>query len=88
MTGIAIEGEHYLPMRDGLTYVRNNGNGGITSWGGGLSFEDHQNLLRGIEPEGIEIIYIDENYQITNKPPPWEPGRPGANKSVDTARKD
>ncbi|MDE0481770.1 MAG: hypothetical protein OXI67_04235 [Candidatus Poribacteria bacterium] len=83
MTGIAIEGEHYLPMRKNLTYVHNDGNGGITSWGGMLSREDHQNLLRGIEPEGMEIVYIDENYNITSKPSPWDPNSRDANKLVE-----
>ena len=88
MTGIAIEGEHYLPMRKNLTYVRNDGNGGITSWGGMLSSEDHKNLLRGIEPEGMEVVYIDENYNVTSKPPPWDPNSPDANKSVENALRD
>lgn len=78
MTGIAIEGDHYLPMRENLTYVRNDGHGGITSWGGGLSPEDHKNLLSGIEPEGMEVVYIDDNYNITSKPPPWDPDSPDA----------
>ena len=87
MRGIAIEGDHYLPLRPNMAYVRNDGAGGITSWGGGLSIEEHNNLRRGIEPEGMEIVYIDENYNVTGKPPPWDPNSPAAQQLAEKALK-
>ena len=88
VTGVAIEGDHYLPLRPNMAYVRNNGAGGITSWGGGLSLEDHDNLRRGIEPEGMDIVYIDEDYNITEKPPPWDPKSPDAKARTEKALKE
>ncbi len=88
MTGIAIEGDHYLPMRANMAYVRNNGNGGITSWGAPLGKEGHDKLRRRIEPEGIEIVYIDENYNVTGKPPPWDPNSPAVQPSAEKALKE
>ena len=88
MTGIAIEGDHYLPLGPNMAYVRNDGAGGITSWGGNLSMEDHNNLRRGIEPEGMEIVYIDEDYNLMEKPPPYDPNSPDSNKLVEKALKE
>ncbi len=86
-TGMAIEGEHYLPFKDNLTYVRRNGPSTVT-WGTMLSDEGMANLTRGIEPEGIEIVYIDENYNITEKPPPWDPKSPDAKARTEKALKE
>ena len=88
MTGIAIEGDHYLPMRPNLAYVRIDGKGGTTSWGALLGQEGHALLLRGIEPEGIEIVYIDENYNVTGKPPPWDPNSPASQQLAEKALKE
>ncbi len=86
-TGMAIEGEHYLPFKDNLTYVRRNGPSTVT-WGTMLSNEEKYNLTHGIEPEGIEIVYIDENYNITEKPPPWDPKSPDAKARTEKALKE
>jgi hypothetical protein len=88
MTGMAIEGDHYLPLRPNLTYVRSDGSGGIESWGRQLSLEDHDNLRRGIEPKGIEIVYIDEDYNLTEKPPPYDPNSRDSNKLIEKALKE
>ncbi len=76
-TGMAVEGENYLPFKDNLTYVRRNGPA-TSTWGTMLSREDMDNLtMRGIHPKGIEIVYIDNDYNIlSEKPPPWNPESP------------
>ena len=87
-TGMAIEGEHYLPFKDNLTYVRRNGPSTVT-WGTMLSDEGMANLTRGIEPEGIEIVYIDNDYNIlSEKPPSWDPKSPDAKAVTEKALKD
>lgn len=87
-TGMAIEGEHYLPFKDNLTYVRRNGPSTVT-WGTMLSDEDMANLTRGIEPEGIEIVYIDNDYNLlSEKPSPWDPKRPDAKAVTEQALKE
>ncbi len=64
----------YLPVFGNMTYVRMDYDaGGMTTWGSMLTGEQQKNLLRkGIEPEDMEIVYIDENYNIVEKPEPFD----------------
>ncbi len=79
VTGMIVEGDTYLPTKPNLTYVRRNGPA-TTLWGTPLSDKDKENLIRhGIHPKGIEIVYIDENYNLlSEKPAPYDPGSPDA----------
>ena len=88
-TGMAIEGENYLPFKDNLTYVRRNGPA-TTTWGTMLSAEQKEDLImRGIHPEGIEIVYIDNDYNIlSEKPPPWNPKSPDAKAVTEEVLKE
>ena len=88
-TGMAIEGENYLPFKDNLTYVRRNGPA-TTTWGTMLSDEQQEDLImRGIHPKGIEIVYIDNDYNIlSEKPQPWNPKSPDAKAVTEEALKE
>ena len=62
--------DKYLPVAGNMTYVRIDSDaGGITSWGSMLTGEQHDNLFyKGIEPKDVEIVYIDDDYNIVGKP--------------------
>ncbi len=62
--------EVYLPSIGKMTYVYRSGSRTETM-GTMLTKEQHDNLvLKGIEPENIEIVYIDEDYNVLSEPPP------------------
>ena len=66
--------DKYLPVVGNMTYVyRRLNSGAMRTYGTMLTQEQKKNLRdKGIEPEGIEIIYIDEEYDIlTEKPKPY-----------------
>ncbi len=88
-TGMAIEGDNYLPFKDNLTYVRRNGPS-TTTWGTMLSKEEKEDLMmRGIHPKGIEIVYIDNDYNIlSEKPPLWDPKHPDAKAVTEEVLKE
>ncbi len=89
VTGMAIEGDNYLPFKDNLTYVRRNGPA-TTTWGTMLTDKQEEDLImRGIHPKGIEIVYIDNDYNIlSEKPPPWNPKSPDAKAVTEEVLKD
>ncbi len=59
----------YLPAIGNMTYVHRDAES-IDAFGASLTREQRLNLLRkGIEPEGIEIVYIDEDYNVLSEPP-------------------
>ena len=60
----------FLPFKDKRVYVRRNGR--RTSYFGEVLSEEQQfNLVhRGIHPEGMEIIYIDNDYNVLSDRPP------------------
>lgn len=62
----------YLPSIGKMTYVYRSGSRTETM-GTMLTKEQRDNLVHnGIEPEGIEIVYIDEDYNVLSEaPPPW-----------------
>ena len=62
--------DKYLPVAGNMTYVRMDYDaGGMTSWGSMLTKEQHDNLFyKGIEPKDVEIVYIDDDYNIVEKP--------------------
>ena len=64
--------DKYLPVIGRMTYVRINENiGSIGTSGTTLTDEQRDDLLyRGIEPENIEIVYIDRDYNIVERPSP------------------
>ena len=64
--------EKYLPSMGATTFVHIRG-GAMSTWGTMLTKEQKDNLRhKGIEPEDIEIIYIDEEYNILpEKPKPY-----------------
>ena len=63
--------DKYLPVVGKMTYVRQKPSGAMMTWGATLTHEQRQNLLyNGIEPENIEIVYIDEEYNLVGKPKP------------------
>lgn len=66
--------DKYLPVVGNMTYVyRRPNSSGMRTYGTMLTPEQSSNLKRkGIEPEGIEIIYIDDEYNVlTEKPKPY-----------------
>lgn len=66
--------EKYLPVVGRMTYVRRKSNSGVMStFGTPLTKEQKDNLLyKGLGPAGIEIVYIDEDYNILDeKPKPY-----------------
>ena len=65
--------DKYLPVVGKMTYVRQKPSGAMMTWGATLTAEERQNLLyKGIQPEGIEIVYIDEEYNLVSKPKPFD----------------
>ncbi len=62
--------DKYLPVAGNMVYVRLDYDaGGMTTWGSMLTGEQQKNLLhKGIEPEGMEIVYVDDDYNIVEKP--------------------
>ena len=62
----------YLPKVGRMTYVYRSGSRTETT-GSLLTKEQFDNLVhKGIEPEDIEIVYIDEDYNVLSEdPPPW-----------------
>ena len=64
--------DKYLPVIGKMRYVRMNKNHDrMSSWGTRWTDEQSDNVLsKGIEPEDIEIVYIDKDYNILPEPPP------------------
>jgi hypothetical protein len=64
--------EKYLPIIGETTFVSRKGDA-ISTWGSMLTKEEIDNLLyKGIEPEDVEIVYIDDEYNIlSEKPKPY-----------------
>ena len=62
--------DKYLPVIGKMTYVRINKNrDAIGTSGTTLTKEQRDNLLhKGIEPEDIEIVYIDKDYNLVEPP--------------------
>ena len=67
--------DKYLPTIGKTTFVRRSKGGSMSTWGTMLTDEQKDNLLyKGIEPEDIEIVYIDGEYNIlSEKPTPFNP---------------
>ena len=66
--------DKYLPQVGKMTYVRRKpDSSAMLTIGMPLTEEQHDNLLyKGIEPEDIEIVYIDEEYNLlAEKPKPY-----------------
>ncbi len=60
----------FLPAKENLVYVNRNGRG-TNYFGTELTDEQRYNLTHhGIHPDGIEIIYIDNNYNVLTEKPP------------------
>lgn len=60
----------FLPFKDDLVYVRRNGLA-TSYYGIELTDKQHFNLThRGIEPEGLDIVYIDNDYNVLTERPP------------------
>lgn len=64
--------EKYLPTIGKTTFIRGKGDA-MSTWGTMLTEKQRNDLLRkGIEPEDIEIVYIDDEYNIlSEKPKPY-----------------
>lgn len=71
----SIHSDKYLPVIGKMTYVRLNKNrDSINTSGTKLTSKQRDNLLhKGIEPEDIEIIYIDGDYNLIDPPPLVDP---------------
>ena len=70
--------DKYLPVTGKMTYVYRNGP--VTrAWGTHLTKEQHHALkYQGVHPEDIEIVYVDEDYNVlTEKPEPYDPSKDG-----------
>ena len=69
--------DKYLPVQGSTTYVRRKDySGAIHTWGAMLTHKQLDDLLYGIHPEGIEIIYIDDDYNVLSEQPvPYDPLR-------------
>ena len=66
--------EKYLPVVGRMTYVRRRpDSSGMFTMGTTLTEEQRDNLLyKGVEPEDIEIVYIDNDYNVlSEKPKPY-----------------
>jgi len=62
--------DKFLPALGKMTYVRQKPSGAMVTWGTMLTDEQRRNLLyKGIKPEGIEVVYIDEDYNVLSKNP-------------------
>ena len=70
--------DKYLSVTGKMTYVRRNGPA-TRMWGTHLTDEQRHALIHhGVHPEGIEIVYVDEDYNIlTEKPEPYDPAKDG-----------
>ncbi len=66
--------DKFLPALGKMTYVRQKPSGTMVTWGTMLTDEQRRNLLyKGIEPEGIEVVFIDEDYNVlSEKPKPFD----------------
>lgn len=64
--------EKYLPVVGKTTFVRRIGDA-MSTWGSMLTEKQHTDLFRkGIEPEDVKIVYIDDEYNIlSEKPKPY-----------------
>ena len=64
--------DKYLPVVGKMTFVRIAKNReGMRGSGAALTREQRRDLLeKGIEPEDIEIVYIDDDYNVLSEPPP------------------
>jgi len=61
----------YLPVIGTMTYAHRDKYGGLDTFGTALTENQQSNLFqKGIEPDGIEIVYIDEDYNVLSEPPP------------------
>ncbi len=68
--------DKYLPVVGKMTYVQiDEKNGKMRTSGMALTKEQRDNLLyKGIEPENIEVVFIDDDYNIlSEKPKPFDP---------------
>ena len=70
--------DKYLPVTGKMTYVYRDGP--VTrTWGMHLTDEQRDALhYQGVHPEGIDIVYVDEDYNIlTEKPEAYDPAKDG-----------
>ncbi len=68
--------DKYLPVTGKMTYVYRDGP--VTrTWGMHLTKEQNYALRHhGVHPEGIEIVYVDADYNVlTEKPEPYDPSK-------------
>ena len=78
-TTVFFPGSHrnkYLPVTGKLTYVRRRpDSSGLVTWGAPLTQEQRNDILyRGKHPEEMEIVYIDNDYNVlSEKPEPYDP---------------
>ncbi len=70
--------DKYLPVTGKMTYVYRDGPATKT-WGTRLTDEQRDALhYQGVHPENIEIVYVDEDYNVlTEKPEPYDPSKDG-----------
>ena len=62
--------DKYLPQAGNITYVRQRSDGAMRTYGAPLTKEQRDNLLyEGKQPEEIEIVFIDDDYNVLSKPP-------------------
>ena len=62
--------DKYLPQAGKITYVRQRPDGAMRTWGSPLTKEQRDNLLyEGKQPEEIEIVFIDDDYNVLSEPP-------------------
>lgn len=60
----------FLPAKKNRLYV-NRDFDSMKTWGPILTTKQHFDLLhRGVEPEGWEVIYLDEDYNVLSEEPP------------------
>ena len=66
--------DKYLPVIGKMAYINIEVNGSMATWGTSLTLEERQNLFyKGIEPEGIDIVYIDNEFNLlSEKPKPFK----------------
>ncbi len=70
--------DKYLPVTGKMTYVYRDGP--VTrTWGTHLTDEQRNALhYQGVHPEDIEIVYVDEDYNVlTKNPEPYDPKKDG-----------
>ena len=70
--------DKYLPVTGKMTYVYRDGPMTRT-WGMHLTDEQRDALhYQGVHPEGIDIVYVDEDYNVlTEKPEPYDLSKDG-----------